>query len=137
MIRQQSIPIAADSWGRSGQGNILFNDKKFVSLLYEEHEDCFQDMSKVTDAGKIAKDGIYAFLDIRLSVGMCKEFYQNKIDSFILASSDFDYRGLFPTLEEARFLVLVEEEKVSGPIRHTLEDAGITCCYMEETNRSR
>ena len=51
------------NWGGSGQGNILFNGKKFVSLLYEEHEDCFQDMSKVTDAGNIAKDGIYAFLN--------------------------------------------------------------------------
>ena len=51
------------NWGGRGQGNILFNDKKFVSLLYEEHEDCFQDMSKVTDAGNIAKDGIYAFLN--------------------------------------------------------------------------
>ena len=197
------------NWGGSGQGNILFNDKKFVSLLYEEHEDCFQDMSKVTDAGNIAKDGIYAFLnqaqqaaivvdgensdpyklyamlnnldqnallskiskillfddvhassawevlnefteipverillqrvkedksflDIRLSVGVCKEFYQNKIDSFILAFSDSDYWGLIPTLEEARFLVLVEEEKVSGAIRHTLEDAGITYCYLDD-----
>ena len=197
------------NWGGSGQGNILFNDKKFVSLLYEEHEDCFQDMSKVTDAGNIAKDGIYAFLnqaqraaivvdcensdpyklyamlnnldqnallskiskiilfddvhassawevldefteipverillqrvkddksflDIRLSVGVCKEFYQNKIDSFILASSDSDYWGLIPTLEEARFLVLVEDGKVSGAIRHTLEDAGITYCYLDD-----
>ena len=197
------------NWGGSGQGNILFNDKKFVSLLYEENEDCFQDMSKVTDAGNIAKDGIYAFLnqaqqaaivvdcensdpyklyamlnnldqnallskiskillfddvhassawevlnefteipverillqrvkedksflDIRLSVGVCKEFYQNQIDSFILASSDSDYWGLIPTLEEARFLVLVEEEKVSGAIRHTLEDAGITYCYLDD-----
>ena len=68
-----------------------------------------------------------SFLDIRLSVGVCKEFYQNQIDSFILASSDSDYWGLIPTLEEARFLVLVEEEKVSGAIRHTLEDSGNRC----------
>ena len=73
-----------------------------------------------------------SFLDIRLSVGVCKELYQNKIDSFILASSDSDYWGLIPTLEEARFLVLVEEEKVSGAIRHTLEDAGITYCYLDD-----
>ena len=73
-----------------------------------------------------------SFLDIRLSVGVCKEFYQNKIDSFILASSDSDYWGLIPTLEEAQFLVLVEEEKVSGAIRHTLEDAGITYCYLDD-----
>ena len=73
-----------------------------------------------------------SFLDIRLSVGVCKEFCQNQIDSFILASSDSDYWGLIPTLEEARFLVLVEEEKVSGAIRHTLEDAGITYCYLDD-----
>lgn len=73
-----------------------------------------------------------SFLDIRLSVGVCKEFYQNKIDSFILASSNSDYWGLIPTLEEVRFLVLVEEEKVSGAIRHTLEDAGITYCYLDD-----
>jgi len=197
------------NWGRSGHGNILYNDKKFVTLLYEENEDSFYDMSKVSDAGNMAKEGIYSFLDrsektaivvdcansdpyklyamlnnldqnallgkirkiilfddvhassawdvlnefteipvehimlervkedksfldIRLSVGVCKEFYQNNIDSFILASSDSDYWGLIPTLEEARFLVMVEEEKVSGAIRRTLEDAGITYCYLDD-----
>lgn len=197
------------NWGGSNQGNILYNDKKFVSLLYEENEDYFQDMSKVTDAGNLAKDGIYAFLnrsqrtalvvdcensdpyklyamlnnlnenallekivkiilfddvnassawdvlgdftkipvehimlervkqdksflDIRLSVGVCKEFYQNSIDSFILASSDSDYWGLIPTLEDAHFLVLVEDEKVSGAIRRNMEDAGITYCYLDD-----
>lgn len=39
----------------SNVGNILYNDKKFVRLLYEHHEDYFTDMSKVTDAGLIAK----------------------------------------------------------------------------------
>jgi len=197
------------NWRGRGQGNILYNDKKFVSLLYRENEDFFQDMSKVTDAGNIAKDGIYAFLerskkaaivvdcensdpyklyamlnnlnqnallskinkiilyddahtssawdilseftqipvehvmiqrvlehkslvDIRLSVGTCKEFYQNGIDSFLLVSSDSDYWGLIKTMEEAHFLVLVEEDNVSGAIRRTLEDAGITYCYLDD-----
>ncbi|MCF0120490.1 MAG: NYN domain-containing protein [Oscillospiraceae bacterium] len=197
------------NWSRMNQGNILFNDKKFVTLLYEENHDFFQDMSKVTDAGKLAKDGIYSFLDrsestaivvdcensdpyklyamlknldqnallskikkiilyddihassaweilgeftdipverieltrvkeaksfldIRLSVGVCREFYENHIDSFILAASDSDYWGLIPTLEQARFLVLVEEEKVSGAIRRAMDDAGITYCYLDD-----
>lgn len=197
------------NWGGSNQGNILFNDKKFVTLLYEENEDFFQDMSKVTDAGSITKAGIYTFLDrsqrtaivvdcensdpyklyamlnnldanallskivkiilfddvhtstawkvlddfteipvqhenivrvkeekslvdIRLSVGATKEFYQNQIDSFILASSDSDYWGLIPVLEEAHFLVAVEEEKVGTAIRRKLEDAGITYCYLDD-----
>lgn len=197
------------NWSGCNQGNILLNDKKFVSLLYQENEDFFQDMSKVTDAGNIAKDGIYAFLerskkaaivvdcensdpyklyamlnnlnqnallnkinkiilyddahtssawdilseftqipvehvmiervlehkslvDIRLSVGTCKEFYQNGVDSFLLVSSDSDYWGLIKTMEEAYFLVLVEEENVSAAIRRTLEDAGITYCYLDD-----
>ena len=51
------------NWSGSNQGNILFNDKKFVTLLYEENEDYFQDMSKITDAGSITKAGIYDFLN--------------------------------------------------------------------------
>ena len=71
-------------------------------------------------------------VDIRLSVGTTKEFYQNRIDSFILASSDSDYWGLIPVLEEAHFLVAVEEEKVGTAIRRKLEDAGITYCYLDD-----
>ena len=47
----------------SSVGNLLYNDKKFVRLLYEYHEDYFTDMSKVSDAGQIAKEGIYDFLE--------------------------------------------------------------------------
>lgn len=167
-------------------GNILYNDKKFVRLLYEYHEDYFTDMSKVSDAGLMAKNGIYDFLgrstqtaivvdcenadpyklyatlknldqaallgkickiilyddvhtatawrileqftqipiehnmierikenkslvDIRLTTGTCREFFQNHTDSFILASSDSDYWGLISAMPEAHFLVLVEE----------------------------
>ncbi len=71
-------------------------------------------------------------MDIRLSVGTTKEFYQNGIDSFILASSDSDYWGLIPILEEAHFLVAVEDEKVSFAIREKLEEAGITYCYLDD-----
>ena len=73
-----------------------------------------------------------SLVDIRLSVGTTKEFYQNRIDSFILASSDSDYWGLIPVLEEAHFLVAVEEEKVGTAIRRKLEDAGITYCYLDD-----
>ena len=51
------------NWNGGGSGNILYNDKKFVQLLYEAHEDMFCDMSKVTDAGNLTKSGIYRFLD--------------------------------------------------------------------------
>ena len=184
------------------QGNILHNDKKFITLLYEMHEDYFADFSKVSDAGSAAKAGIYQFLegsrrtaivvdcensdpyklyamlnnldqnallgkiakiilyddvhtttawqilekftqipvehvliervkenkslvDIRLTTGTCCEFFQNNIDSFLLASSDSDYWGLIPAMPQARFFVLVEAEKCSGAIRKAMENGGI------------
>lgn len=190
-------------------GNILFNDKKFVRLLYEHHEDYFTDMSKVTDAGLIAKNGIYEFLerskrtaivvdcentdpyklyatlnnldqaallgkiskiilyddvhtttawsilkkftqipiehnmiervkenkslvDIRLTTGTCREFFQNDTDSFILASSDSDYWGLISAMPEAHFLVLVESDKCGPDIKRAMIDAGITYCYTDD-----
>ena len=180
-----------------------------MRLLYEYHEDCFTDMSKVTDAGLIAKNGIYDFLersrktaivvdcenadpyklyatlnnldqvallekiskiilyddrhttaawkileqftqiqiehhmvdrikenkslvDIRLTTGTCREFFQNDTDSFILASSDSDYWGLISAMPEAHFLVLVESEKCSPNIKRAMIDAGITYCYTDD-----
>lgn len=44
-------------------GNILYNDKKFVTLLYAAHKDTFMDISKVTDASESVKSDIYRFLD--------------------------------------------------------------------------
>lgn len=44
------------------QGNILYNDEKFVTLLYEIHGDSFSDRSKVTNANNLTKDNIYDFL---------------------------------------------------------------------------
>lgn len=62
--RKNSYPYQVYiNWNGGGNGNILFNDKKFVSLLYESHEDCFWDLSKVTDAGNVTKKGIYSFLE--------------------------------------------------------------------------
>lgn len=49
-------------WDADEDGNILYNDKKFVTLLYARHNEIFNDMSKVTDAGNLAKNGIYEFL---------------------------------------------------------------------------
>ncbi|MCQ2419938.1 MAG: NYN domain-containing protein [Clostridia bacterium] len=197
------------NWPGSYDGNILYNDKKFVKLLYEAHEDCFRDMSKVSDAGLMTKDNIYCFLedsdrveivvdcenadpfklvamlnnldqeallerivkivlyddvhttsawdilnkftqipidhveiervkeqksylDVRLTAGACKAYYTENVDAFILISSDSDYWGLINALDEARFLVMVESGKVGSAIRRTLEDSGITYCYIDD-----
>lgn len=51
------------NWNIEGEGNVLFNDKKFVDLLYTSHGELFFDVNKVMDAGDITKNSIYTFLE--------------------------------------------------------------------------
>ena len=51
------------NWHPQKEGNILYNDKKFVTLLYQWHNDYFADYSKVSDAGSFVKSNIYDFID--------------------------------------------------------------------------
>ena len=196
------------NWKPSDQGNILYNDRKFVTLLYEWNNDEFTDFSKVSDVSGFTKGSIYEFLDdsirtvmvvdcensdpynlcatlnnlshetmgkivkiilyndvnaasawsilenytkipveniliervkenkslvdIRLSVGACREFYENKADSFIIVSSDSDYWGLISSLPEARFLVMVEHDKCGPDLKAAMINSGITFCYIDD-----
>lgn len=195
------------NWQPSGDGNILFNDKKFVSLLYLQNHDSFLEMNKVSDAGSYVKDSIYSYIeesekltvlvdcensdpyrlcatfinldpeylakisriilfddlhassawkileqytsipveyiltrrvkedkslvDMKLATRACKEHYQNQVDSFIIVSSDSDYWGLIETLDDARFLVMVEREKCGADIKRALSENGIFYCYID------
>lgn len=51
------------NWDPQPNGNILYNDKKFVTLLYQWHNDYFTDFAKVSDAGSFVKSSIYDFID--------------------------------------------------------------------------
>ena len=196
------------NWKPTDEGNILFNDKKFATLLYSWHSDEFTDFSKVSDASVQTKSNIYDFIesstktvfvvdcensdpyklcatlnnldavylekiekiilyddvnaatawgilgtytnipieyilierikqnkslvDIKLTAGTCKEFYQNNIDSFILVSSDSDYWGLISSIPDANFLVMVEYEKTGPNIKDALYNSGIFYCYIDD-----
>lgn len=51
------------NWFPTDQGNILYNDRKFANLLYEWHNDYFEETSKVSDVGSYVKGNIYDFID--------------------------------------------------------------------------
>lgn len=51
------------NWQGEENGNILYNDKKFLCLLYKCNNDDFVDHSKVTGASEATMDNIYRFLD--------------------------------------------------------------------------
>ena len=196
------------NWSPRDEGNILYNDERFVSLLYEWHEDLFEDYSRVSDVSSYTKTNVFDFIeegertvfvvdcensdpynlcaalasfpeevcsriskiilyddvhttsawellqsqteipveriliervkenkslvDIRLTTGVCREFFENKADSFVLVSSDSDYWGLISSLPEARFLVMVEHEKCGPDIKEALISSGIFYCYIDD-----
>lgn len=51
-------------WDGTPLGNILYNDEKFLTLLYSSHRDRFTDLSKVTDAGERTKQDVCQFLEV-------------------------------------------------------------------------
>ncbi len=196
------------NWNPVNDGNILYNDRKFVKLLYQQHGDIFKDNSKVSDAGALVKNNIYNFIDvsdktvlivdcensdpyklcstlrslsdeelkkvhkiilyddihtskawgllerytrikvehvmiervnkfkslvdIRLTAGVCREFYENHVDSFIILSSDSDFWGLISSLPQASFLVMIENEKCGADIKEALEEGGIFYCSLDD-----
>ena len=196
------------NWHPHDEGNILYNDKKFVTLLYLWHDDKFTEYSKVSDAGSYIKGNIYDYIadseqvvvvvdcensdpyklsatlrrldseyldkiksiilfddvhtasawsilekfthipvehitidrikqnkslvDIKLTARACQEYYENKVDSFIIVSSDSDYWGLISSLPKARFLVMIEREKCGPDMKAALVNTGIFYCYLDD-----
>lgn len=196
------------NWDPSDHGNLLYNDKKFVSWLYESNGEYFSDYSKVSDAADLTKNNIYDFIaasgntvfvvdcensdpyklcatllnleadelekvskiilyddihttsawqildrildipverilveriksskslvDTSLSVGTCREFFLNRVDSFVIVSSDSDYWGLISNLPEANFLLMVEYDNCGVDIRNAMEEHGIYYCYIDD-----
>lgn len=51
------------NWTPKENGNILYNDKKFVTLLYEWNGNVFTDFNKVSDAGSYIKGSIYDYIE--------------------------------------------------------------------------
>ena len=69
---------------------------------------------------------------IPLILGNLFQLTYNAVDSFILVSSDSDYWGLISALPDARFLVMVERDHVSGSLKETMDSAGIAYCYLDD-----
>lgn len=199
------------NWTSGNHGNLLYNDGKFVSLLYQENGDSFHEYRQVTDASAQTKRGLYNFVithkriamvvdcenadpyklcavlknihdlcgadadhvqkiilfddphtvhawrildryvsipvehemvervndykslvDIRMTAGTCKEYYQNGIDAFLIVSSDSDYWGLISALPNVDFLVLLEYSKCGVSLRNALDSAEIAYCHMDD-----
>ena len=193
-------------------GNILFNDNKFLKLLYASFGESFRATGYVVDATDEDKDSIYDFVDnsiniailvdcenvdpyrfvsvfkgldensiskikkvilyddihtsnawdyinkmiklpiehkiiervlenkslvdIAMTAGACREYYQENTESLILASSDSDFFGLIQNLPTARYFVLNESDKTSEKILVELNKNNINFCFMDSFAQS-
>ena len=194
-------------WPVSEQGNILYDDKRFVTLLYEWHGEEFKNLNLVCDVRDSTKETIYDFIeesgkivfvvdcensdpyalcaaisgldqeklekiekiilyddihaasawemlasyikipveymmitrikdnksltDVKIAARICKEYYSNHIDSFVLVSSDSDFWGVIEELEGARFIFMVEQAKFGYSFKNTLLSKGIFYCFID------
>ena len=73
-----------------------------------------------------------SLVDIKLTARACQEHYENKVDSFIIVSSDSDYWGLISSLPKARFLLMIEREKCGPDMKAALVNTGIFYCYLDD-----
>ena len=73
-----------------------------------------------------------SLVDVKFTAAVCREHFANEVDSFMLVASDSDYYGLIDSLPDARFLVMVEREKVSKALESTLSRDGIFVSYIDD-----
>lgn len=93
--------------------------EKFTKIPIEHIE-----VNRVTDQKSL--------VDIKMTAGVCTDYYENNITSFILVSSDSDYRGLISTLTKAEFLVMYEHSKCGQAIKRALSEHNIYYCSIDD-----
>lgn len=111
---------------------ILFDDyhttsgwsclEKFISIPVE-----YVDVERVTDRK--------SQVDIKMSVGVAKEYYKNNTEGFIILTSDSDYWALISSLEEESdvgFIVMYEYKKCGQAIKNKLDENGYYYCSIDD-----
>ncbi|MBR6384553.1 MAG: NYN domain-containing protein [Ruminococcus sp.] len=73
-----------------------------------------------------------SLVDIMMTAGICRNYYDDGIDSFILVSSDSDYWGLISSLPMAKFLVMYEYAKCGLAIKNALSEHDIYYCSIDD-----
>ena len=91
-------------------GNILLNDRKFVSLLYEWNANTFTDVTKVMDVSDYVKSSIYDFIDKGNKIDIIVDCENSDVFNFIsmLRSLEWDDH-----LEKINQIILINDVHTS------------------------
>lgn len=92
---------------------------KFTGIPVEHIE-----VERVTDQKSL--------VDIKMTAGVCQDYYKHDITSFILVSSDSDYWGLISSLPDADFLIMYEYSKCGQAIKDALSENNYYYCSIDD-----
>lgn len=73
-----------------------------------------------------------SLVDLRMCSGISANYYRDKINAFIIVSSDSDYWAIISAIPEAKYLVMIESSKSGEHIKKALESRGIFYCYIDD-----
>ena len=73
-----------------------------------------------------------SLVDIKMTAGVCQNYYENNIDSFIIVSSDSDFWGLISSLPKAKFIVMYEYELCGQALKNALAEHNIYYCSIDD-----
>lgn len=76
--------------------------------------------------------GHKSLVDVRMTAGVCQEFFAESVSSFIIFSSDSDYWALISSLPDADFLVALEPSKSGEAIIENLDKNNIAYCSIDD-----
>lgn len=117
------------NWIPKENGNILYNDKKFVTLLYEWNGNVFTDFNKVSDAGSYIKGSIYDYIEESRKIVIivdCENSDPYKLCA-VIRNLDYTYTSkissiiLLNDIHAASAWVLLEQF-TSIPIEHIMTE---------------
>ena len=141
------------NWVPMDEGNVLYNDKKFATLLYQWHCDAFTEYSKVSDAGDFVKNNIYDFIDDSEKTVLVVDCENSDPYKLCATLKNLDYEVmqkitaiiLFDDVHTAtawRILenytripvehIMIEREKCGPDMKAALAESGIFYCYLDD-----
>lgn len=141
------------NWVPMDEGNVLYNDKKFATLLYQWHCDAFTEYSKVSDAGAFVKNNIYDFIDDSEKTVLVVDCENSDPYKLCATLKNLDYEVmqkitaiiLFDDVHTAtawRILenytripvehIMIEREKCGPDMKSALAESGIFYCYLDD-----
>lgn len=99
------------NWKQKYDGNILYNDEKFVSLLYHANGDQFTDFSKVNDAKGESKESIFNFIEEGELVDIIVDCENSDVYKLLAIMQNLQLDG---TLDKIYRIYLIDDEHTNS-----------------------